>query len=381
MARTSSPPPVSAPPLALASAGAAELREAGLRFTSDAGPGYHRKARGKTFFYVDEKGKRVRDEATLARIRSLVIPPAWTQVWICLPENGHLQATGKDARGRKQYRYHPRWRASRDETKFHRILSFARTLPKIRRHVKRDLKAPGMGRQKVLATVVRLLEATLIRIGNDAYARDNGSYGLTTMRNRHAQVKGSRIDFSFRGKSGKRHEISVQDAALARIVRRCQDLPGQELFAYENDTGVHDVGSTEVNQYLREISGCDFTAKDFRTWAGTVLAAIALKEFEAFSSVTQAKKNIIAAIEAVARMLGNTPAVCKKCYVHPTILDSYLEGTTIETLKQRLDPAIDSGLKNLKPEEAAVVVLLDRRLHLQGKESRGKATRKRARTR
>lgn len=342
---------------------AAELEEAGLRFTSDDRPGLRRVKKGREMHYVDARGKRVRDADTLARIKSLVIPPAWTDVWICPHANGHLQATGRDARGRKQYRYHPRWRQARDETKFYRILAFARALPKIRRRVKRDLKARGMERNKILATVVRLLEATLIRIGNDEYAKQNHSYGLTTIRNHHAKVNGSTIQFTFRGKSGKKHNIDVKDPTLARIVRRCQDLPGQELFAYETEGGVHDVGSSEVNAYIREISGSDFTAKDFRTWAGTVLAAIALREFESFTSVTQAKKNIVTAIEAVASMLGNTPAVCRKCYVHPTILDCYLEGTTIETIKQKLDPAVDSGLRNLKAEEAAVVVLLDKRLH------------------
>jgi DNA topoisomerase-1 len=350
----------------------AELQDAGLRFTSDDRPGIRRVKKGRAVGYVDAKGKHVRDTATLARIKSLVIPPAWTDVWICPQSNGHLQATGRDARGRKQYRYHPRWRQARDETKFHHILAFARALPKIRRRVKRDLKARGMERNKVLATIVRLLEATLIRIGNDEYARKNGSFGLTTIRNHHAKVNGSAIQFTFRGKSGKKHNIDVKDPALARIVRRCQDLPGQELFAYETECGVHDVGSSEVNAYIREISGSDFTAKDFRTWAGTVLAAIALREFESFTSVTQAKKNIVTAIEAVASMLGNTPAVCRKCYVHPSILDCYLEGTTIETIKQKLDPAVDSGLKNLKAEEAAVVVLLDKRLHAGKRKAKNK---------
>jgi DNA topoisomerase-1 len=350
----------------------AELEEAGLRFTSDDRPGLRRMKKGRQVFYVDSKGKRVRDADTLDRIKSLVIPPAWTEVWICARADGHLQATGRDARGRKQYRYHPRWRQARDETKFHRILAFARALPKIRRRVKQDLRARGMERNKVLATVVRLLEATLIRIGNDEYAKQNGSYGLTTIRNHHAKVNGHTIKFTFRGKSGKKHDIDVRDPALARVVRRCQDLPGQELFVYETEAGVHDVGSSEVNAYIREISGSDFTAKDFRTWAGTVLAAIALREFESFSSKAQAKKNIVTAIEAVASMLGNTPAVCRKCYVHPAILDCYMEGTTIETIKQKLDPAVDSGLKNLKAQEAAVVVLLDKRLHASTRKKRRK---------
>ena len=361
-----------APELSLMTVPAAELQEAGLRFTNDTRPGLRRMKKGRDVVYVDSKGRRVRDADTLGRIKSLVIPPAWTDVWICPQSNGHLQATGRDVRGRKQYRYHPRWRQVRDETKFHRILAFARALPKIRRRVKHDLRARGMERNKVLATVVKLLEATLIRIGNDEYAKQNGSYGLTTIRNHHAKVKGSTIQFSFRGKSGKKHDIDVKDPALARIVRRCQDLPGQELFAYETESGIHDVGSAEVNAYIREISGSDFTAKDFRTWAGTVLAAIALREFDSFSSRAQAKKNIVTAIESVASLLGNTPAVCRKCYVHPKILDCYLEGTTIETIKQRLDPAIDSGLKHLKAAEAAVVVLLDKKLHNVKRKPRAK---------
>jgi DNA topoisomerase-1 len=243
------------------------------------------------------------------------------------------------------------------------MIAFARALPRIRRRVKRDLARRGMPREKVLATVVRLLEATLIRVGNDEYARQNDSYGLTTMRNHHARVTGAHVRFTFRGKSAKRHEISVRDAQLARIVRRCQEMPGQELFGYEDEVGQpRDVGSQDVNEYLRAISGADFTAKDFRTWAGTVLAAIALREFETVTHQRQAKKNIVAAIEAVARMLGNTPAVCRKCYVHPEILDSYLAGDTIATIRQRAAGRIGRSLSQLKPEEAAVLVLIERRL-------------------
>lgn len=340
-----------------------EARAAGLRYTSDVKPGIRRKLVGKTFVYHFPDGRRVRDEETLARIRSLAIPPAWTDVWICPFENGHIQATGRDARGRKQYRYHSRWREQRDENKFQRITKFARALPKLRRRVSRDLRKRGMPREKVLATVVRLLEATLIRVGNDEYARQNESYGLTTMRNTHVRVAGPRIGFAFRGKSGKKHEINVKDPCLARIVRKCQDMPGQELFAYEDEHGqARDVTSQDVNTYLREVTGDDFTAKDFRTWAGTVLAAMALREFEKVTSQAQARKNVVAAIEAVAQMLGNTPAVCRKCYVHPEVLNSYLEGATIATIEQKVSLRINSKLSDLKPEEAAVLVLLKRRL-------------------
>ena len=342
---------------------AAEAREAGLRYSTDSKPGITRKRRGQLFIYLGPDKRRAKDDATLARIKRLAIPPAWTEVWISLTENGHIQATGRDARGRKQYRYHADWRTQRDEAKFGRMVAFARALPRIRRRVSRDLARRGMPSEKVLATVVRLLETTLIRVGNDEYARDNKSYGLTTMRNHHARVNGTQICFTFRGKSAKRHEISLRDPQLARIVRRCQDIPGQELFTYEDESGEsRDVTSQDVNIYLREISGDDFTAKDFRTWAGTVLAAIALREFEAVAHPSQAKKNIVAAIEAVAKALGNTPAVCRKCYVHPEVLESYLAGQTIATVRQRVAGKVDPSLSKLKPEEAAVLILLERRL-------------------
>jgi DNA topoisomerase-1 len=347
----------------LAAAFAEEAREAGLRYSNDTRPGIRRSTRGKNIIYLSSTGVRVQDVETLARIRRLAIPPAWQDVWICPYANGHIQATGRDARGRKQYRYHSDWRQRRDENKFGRMIAFARALPRIRRRVQRDLSRRGIPREKAMATVVRLLEATLIRVGNDEYARHNKSYGLTTMQNRHARVSGAEVRFNFRGKSGKHHEISVRDPQLARIVRRCQDMPGQDLFGYEDEQGEHrDVGSQEVNSYLRDISGEDFTAKDFRTWAGTVLAAIALREFEAVAHATQAKKNVLTAIESVARMLGNTPAVCRKCYVHPEVLDSYLAGDTIATIQQRVAGKIDRSLSRLKPEEAAVLVLIQERL-------------------
>ena len=342
---------------------AVEAREAGLRYSSDSRRGIERKKRGTGFVYQNADGSRVKDAATLKRIRHLVIPPAWTDVWICPYENGHIQATGRDARGRKQYRYHEDWREQRDSNKFDRIAAFARVLPRIRRRTKRDLARRGMPREKVLATVVRLLETTLIRVGNDEYARQNDSYGLTTMRNHHAKVVGAQIRFSFRGKSAKKHEISLRDPQLARVVKKCQDMPGQDLFEYEDEKGQpRDVTSQDVNEYLRAIAGEEFTAKDFRTWAGTVLAATALREFEAISHQRQAKKNIVTAIEAVARMLGNTPSVCRKCYVHPEVLNSYLAGETIATIRQRAANKMDRSLAQLKPEEAAVLVLIQRGL-------------------
>lgn len=342
---------------------AKEARKAGLHYSSDEEPGLRRELRGKHFVYRGANGAVVKDKRTLVRIKRLAVPPAWTEVWISPDEDGHIQATGRDARGRKQYRYHPDWRQQRDENKFDHMLEFAQALPRIRRRVKRDLVRRGMPREKVLATVVRLLEATLIRVGNDEYARQNESYGLTTMHNGHARVSGEHIHFTFRGKSAKKHEISVRDPKLARIVRRCQDMPGQELFAYEDADGqARDVRSQDVNEYLRSTSGADFTAKDFRTWAGTVLAAIALREFSEVTHAAEAKKNVVTAIEAVAKMLGNTPSVCRKCYVHPAILDSYLAGETIATIRQRVERKIDRSIGKLKPEEAAVLVLLQRRL-------------------
>jgi DNA topoisomerase-1 len=336
---------------------------AGLRYVSDARPGIARKPAGKYFRYVSADGKAVRDAETLRRIRSLVIPPAWTDVWICPLDNGHIQATGRDARGRKQYRYHPRWHEVRDESKYSRVLAFGEKLPTIRRRVTRDLRQRGMSREKVLAGVVRLLETSLIRVGNDEYARTNKSYGLTTLRNHHATVRGEGITFRFVGKGGIAHEIDLRDPHLARLVRRCQDLPGQELFGFAQEDGsVSDVTSDDVNSYLREIAGAEFTAKDFRTWAGTVLAAIALRECAEFTSSREAKRNITRAIESVAKMLGNTPAICRKCYVHPAVLESYVDGQTITTLKQAADRRLAGSLGRLRPEEAAVMMLLRERL-------------------
>ena len=311
--------------------------------------------------------KTVRDIATLRRIRSLVIPPAWTHVWICPKANGHIQATGRDARGRKQYRYHPRWIETRDLQKYDHTIAFGRVVPKLRRQVKRDLRRKGLPREKVLATVVRLLETTLIRVGNDEYARENHSYGLTTMRNRHVHVRGRHIEFDFRGKSGKEHHIGLSDPRLAKIVRQCQDLPGQDLFAYRDDEGnVHSVSSQDVNDYLREHTGQEFTAKDFRTWSGTVLAALALQEFEAVTNAVQAKKNVKTVVESVSKILGNTPSVCRKCYIHPEIIQAYFEGTALNVVTQRIGENLNESMSKLRPVEAAVLALLQKRLKSRG---------------
>jgi DNA topoisomerase I len=341
----------------------AAAREAGLRYVSDQRPGIRRQRAGKHFRYVGPDEQPVRDEETLRRIKALAIPPAWTEVWICPRPNGHIQATGRDAKGRKQYRYHPRWREVRDETKYERLLAFGQALPFIRERIEQDLALPGLPREKVLATVVRLLETTLIRVGNEEYARQNRSFGLTTMRDRHVNVEGSEVHFHFVGKAGKKHRIDVRDRRLARIVQRCRDIPGQELFQYVDEAGEHrSVESSDVNAYLREITGQDFTAKDFRTWSGTVLAAWALHEFEAFDSETQAKRNVVSAIERVAERLGNTPAICRRCYVHPAILESYLDGTLVVDLKEQVEDELSESLGKLPPEEAAVLVLLQKRL-------------------
>jgi DNA topoisomerase-1 len=341
----------------------AAARAAGLRYVHDDRPGISRKPAGDAFRYLDAKGEPVEDEATLKRIKSLAIPPAWTDVWICPQANGHLQATGRDARGRKQYRYHPKWREVRDEVKYERMIKFGKALPQIRKEVDRALSLPGLPREKVLATIVYLLEATMMRIGNDEYARENKSYGLTTLRNRHVRIDGSEVEFRFRGKSGVYHDVKVHDRRLARIIQRTRDLPGQDLFQYLDEDGeTHTIGSADVNDYLRTITGEDYTAKDFRTWSGTVLAAMALQEFEAVDSDAQAKKNVVRAIESVAQRLGNTPSVCRKCYVHPAVLDAYLDGTMLEGLRARAEESLVEDLKDLQPEEAAVLAMLERRL-------------------
>lgn len=336
-------------------------REAGLRYVTDTQPGIQRKRQGKDFRYVAVDGRPVRDPEILARIKSLVIPPAWKQVWICTNPKGHLQATGRDARGRKQSKYHPRWREVRDETKYERMLLGA-ALPAIREQVERDLSLPGVPRRKVMATIVRLMETTYIRVGNAEYARENHSYGLTTMRGRHVQVEGSKITFKFQGKSGVRHTIDVQDRRLSKIIRRCQDLPGYELFQFVGDDGeTHSIDSADVNDYLREISGQDFTAKDFRTWAGTVLACVALQDYDAFESESQAKKNVVQAIQSVAEQLGNTPSVCRKCYVHPKVLEHYMRGMMKSMVNGGAQRSRASSRHNLRREEAALIRLLKRK--------------------
>lgn len=337
-------------------------RVKGLVYVTDETPGITRVSRGAGFRFRRPDGRYVTDEAELRRIRSLAIPPAWTNVWICPRANGHLQATGRDARGRKQHRYHPRWTAVRDEAKYSRMLSFAEALPALRRRTEADLALRGLPRRKVLAAVVQLLEKTLIRIGNDEYKRQNGSYGLTTIQDRHADIAGGAIRFRFRGKSGKVHDVAITDPRLARIVKRCQDLPGSELFQYVDEHGrVRDVTSSDVNAYLRSAMGHAFTAKDFRTWAGTVLAARALDEVGRTAHRGPADKHVVQAVDAVSQVLGNTRSVCRKCYVHPAVIDAYLDGTLQRTLHARgsKGPARIHGLSRF---ETSVLGLLQRRL-------------------
>ena len=306
---------------------------AGLRYVNDGQtPGIRRLGAPGRFRYVRAGGRRVSGVAELARIKSLAIPPGWVDVWICQTPHGHLQATGRDARGRKQYRYHPRFRQMRDETKYGRLPAFAQALRRIRRRTAADLRQRGLPRGKVLAAAVQLLEKTLIRVGNEEYARANGSVGLTTMRDRHATIRGATLQFTFRGKSGVAHAVGLHDARLARIVKACRDLPGHELFQYVDNHGARQtIGSDDVNAYLRRISGDDFTAKDFRTWAGTVLAAQALARLARFRSRTEANRNVVQAIAHVARRLGNTTAVCRKAYIHPAVFAAYLDGRPMAT--------------------------------------------------
>jgi DNA topoisomerase-1 len=339
-------------------------RSAGLRYVDDRRPGIRRVKQGNGVGYRGPDGRPIRDGETLTRIRSLAVPPAWSDVWICPDAEGHLQATGRDAKGRKQYRYHARWREVRDGNKYERMIAFGRALPRIRKHVEKDLARPGLPREKILATVVRLLEVTLIRVGNEEYAKQNDSFGLATMRDRHVRVNGSALRFEFRGKSGILHAVDLEDRRLARIVRQSRDLPGYELFQYVDADGRrHSIDAADVNAYLKSIAGDEFTAKDFRTWAGTVLAARALHDLAvAFDSKAQAKRNVLRAVETVAKRLGNTRAVCRKCYIHPEVVNAYLDGTLATSLNRKAGRELRSNLRDLSIEEAAVLALLQRGL-------------------
>jgi DNA topoisomerase-1 len=320
----------------------AAARAAGLRYTPPGGPGIRRRRAGRGWSYIDPDGMVIRDEQVLERIRAIVIPPAWTDVWINPSPRGHIQATGHDARGRKQYRYHPKWRETRDETKFSRLVAFGEALPSLRERVTADLGLSGLPREKTLATVVRLLDESLIRVGNVEYARANGSYGLTTLHGDHVEVTGSTVRFVFPGKSGKLHEIDVRDRRVARIIRRLQDLPGQPLFQYlDEDRQPQTIGSEDVNEYLREIAGEAFTAKDFRTWAGTVLAARALRDCGPAETQAALHANIVATVDTVAERLGNTRAVCRASYIHPAILIGYEKSTLCHFTGGDGNPALD----------------------------------------
>jgi DNA topoisomerase-1 len=351
----------------------------GLRYVSDARPGIHRKKVGSGFTYVRPDRSKLIEREIIKRIKALAVPPAWTDVWICPFADGHIQATGRDMKGRKQYRYHARFREVREGTKYEHVVAFADALPAIRERVKEHMSLRGLSREKVLATVVHLLETTLIRVGNDDYAKQNNSYGLTTLKNRHVAVEGNEVRFRFTGKSGKQWSLQVKDRRIAKIIKACQELPGQELLQYVDEVGNHqDVTSSDVNDYLKEITGKDVTAKDFRTWAGTVLAAMALHEFESFDSAAQAKRNLRAAIEKEAGKLGNTPTICRKCYVHPEVLNSYMDGKLILELKEKAESELRTEVQNLKPEEAAVLALLRSQLaketqRLGSKHERAKA--------
>lgn len=329
--------------------------EAGLRYVTDRQPGIRRVPEGEGFAYVGPNGKPIDDEATLARIKSLAIPPAWTDVWIGPSARGHLQATGRDAKGRKQYRYHSRWRKFRDETKYHRMVAFGDALPTIRTRLQRDLEPSGLPRERVLATVIRLMDETAIRVGNEEYARENHSYGLTTLEHRHVDVSGTTLHFHFVGKGGKEYAVDVRDKRVAKIVKRLEDLPGQELFQYLDENGTrHNVESADVNAYLQEASGADFTAKDFRTWHGTVRAARALYDLGPSETKTAVKHNETEAIKIAAQHLGNTPAICKKCYVNPDVLLAYENGSLARVFAQPRPPR-----PGLEPDESTLLDLLE----------------------
>jgi len=337
--------------------------DAGLIYVTDESPGITRHKHGSSFRYRDARGKPVSERKTLDRIRALAIPPAYTDVWICPKPSGHIQATGRDAKGRKQYRYHEKFREVRDSTKYEHMVAFAQALPGIREKISTDLAKPGLPREKVLAAIVNLLENTMIRVGNADYAKQNKSYGLTTLRDRHVIVDGSEIRFDFKGKSGKRWKLKLRDRRIAKIVKASQDLPGQHLFQYVGDEGgQYEVTSDDINAYLKDISGTDITAKDFRTWHGTVLAAMALAEYKEVDSEAAVKRNVRQAIEVVASRLGNTPTVCRKCYIHPEIINSYLTDTLVLEAQEEVERKLRRDLKGLRPEEALVLAFLQRRL-------------------
>ena len=324
-----------------------------LHYVDDTQPGLRRKKLRGKFIYLDAQGERIRDQAEIDRINKLAIPPAYTDVWICADPCGHLQATGRDARGRKQYRYHPRWREIRDTDKYERMLEFGNALPKLRKRIEEHLAQRKLNREKVMATVISLLDATLIRVGNQQYAKSNKSYGLTTLRNRHADVTGNTIRFHFRGKSGVEHNIKLTDPRLARTVKRCLELPGQHLFQYLDEDGDrHTVTSSDVNAYLHELSGADFTAKDYRTWAGSALALSTLKSLR-YETQTEAKKHLQEMVKQVSSTLGNTPAVCRKCYIHPGVMDAFMAGELGSLPKPR-------KRKGLREEEVTLLMFLER---------------------
>ncbi|MBC7542638.1 MAG: DNA topoisomerase IB [Candidatus Sericytochromatia bacterium] len=334
-------------------------KAAGLRYVCDTVPGIRRARHADTFVYDTPNGQRIQDEAVLQRIKKLAIPPAWTDVWISPRPDGHLQATGRDAKGRKQYRYHLQWRTERDQSKYAHMLAFGEALPTLRGQVSADLHRPGIPREKVLATIVRLLELTFIRIGNEDYARHNDSYGLTTLHNDHVDIMGGALRFHFRGKSGKQHQIDVRDRHLAKIVKRCQDIAGHELFQYLDEAGCpHAVESGDVNAYLRDVTGHDITAKDFRTWGGTILAVCALRRLPAATSETAARHNLVEAVKVVSRRLGNTPAVCRKAYIHPAVFDAYLAGRLLPAFAREPIPDPDATLDRLHDYETSIMRFL-----------------------
>jgi DNA topoisomerase I len=342
---------------------ASAIADEGLRYVSDGTPGYRRKRSGTSFTYYDKDGKRICDKAVVSRIKSIGIPPAYESVWICPSPNGHIQATGLDARGRKQYRYHPKWRELRDQNKYEHVVQFATALPSLRARVASDMKLNGLPRDKVLATIVSLLEKTLIRVGNAEYAEQNKSYGLTTMRRKHVSIGRGVLRFDFTGKSGKQWKLQVEDKRIIAIVKRCAEIPGHELFKYLDDDGEYrTVDSGEVNRYIRDVTQQDFSAKDFRTWAGTVLAALALAEFKKYDSEAEAKRNVVAAIEKVAKQLGNTPAICRKSYVHPEVLSAYMSGDLIKMIDAKIAQKFKRQYAKLTADEIMVLAFLHNRL-------------------